>query len=39
MIDDYECGAVGAMKIGRGNHVLGENVSRCHFVHHKFYMT
>jgi hypothetical protein len=26
MIDDDECGAVGGMKIGRENEVLGENL-------------
>jgi hypothetical protein len=27
------------MKIGRGNQVLGENLSQRHFVHHKSHMT
>jgi hypothetical protein len=28
-----KCGAVGGMKIGRGNEVLVENLLQCHFVH------
>jgi hypothetical protein len=39
MIDDDECGAVGGMRIGRGNEILGENLPQCHFVHHKSHMT
>jgi hypothetical protein len=35
MIDDGDCGAIGGMKIGRGTRVLRENLSQCHFVHHK----
>jgi hypothetical protein len=35
MIDDGDCGAVGGMKIGRGNRSLGENLPQQHFVHHK----
>jgi hypothetical protein len=31
-----ECGAVGGMRIGRGNGVLGENLPQRHF---KFHMT
>jgi hypothetical protein len=38
MIDD-ECGAVGAMRIGRGTEILGETLHQCHFVHHKSHMT
>jgi hypothetical protein len=32
-----ECGVFGGMGIGRGTEVLvfGENLSHCHFVHHK----
>jgi hypothetical protein len=37
--DDDECGAIGGMRIGRGNEVLGENLPQCHFVYHKSYMT
>jgi hypothetical protein len=39
MIDDDECGADGGMRIGRETEVLGEILSQCHFVHHKFYVT
>jgi hypothetical protein len=38
MIDD-ECGAVGGMVIGRETEILGENLPRCNFVHHKSHMT
>jgi hypothetical protein len=31
--DDDESGAVGGMRIGKGN------LSECHFVHHKSHMT
>jgi hypothetical protein len=37
--DDDECEAVGGMRIGRGNQVLGENLSRRHFVLHESHMT
>jgi hypothetical protein len=39
MIYDNECGAMGGMRIGRGNEVFGENLPRCHFVHNKSHMT
>jgi hypothetical protein len=37
MIKEQE--ADGDVKIGRGTEVLGENLSQCHFVPHKSYMT
>jgi hypothetical protein len=39
MIDVDECGAVGGMRVGRGNRVIGENLPQSHFVHHKPHMT
>jgi hypothetical protein len=39
MIDNSDCGAVGGMKIGRGNRSTRKNLPQCHFVHHKFHMT
>jgi hypothetical protein len=39
IIDDGDSGAVGGVKIGRGTEVLGGNLSQCHFVHQKSYMT
>jgi hypothetical protein len=36
MINEGDCGAIGGMKIGRGNQVLGENLPQHHFVHHKY---
>jgi hypothetical protein len=33
MIDDDECGAVGGMRIGRGN------LPQFHSIHHKSHMT
>jgi hypothetical protein len=35
---DYGDGETGGMMIGRGEEVLGENVSQCRFVHHKPHM-
>jgi hypothetical protein len=29
--DDNECGAVGGMRVGKRNRVLGENLPQCHF--------
>jgi hypothetical protein len=39
MIDDDECGAVGGMRIDRGNRNIRRNPAQCHFVHHKSHMT
>jgi hypothetical protein len=39
MIDDGDCGAIGGMKIGRGNRSTGRNPPQRHFVHHKSHMT
>jgi hypothetical protein len=38
MIDDGDCGAIGAMNIGRGSRSTGENLSQFHFVHRKSHM-
>jgi hypothetical protein len=37
--DDYEDGEFGGMMIGWETEVLGENLSQCHFVRHKYHMT
>jgi hypothetical protein len=37
--DDDECAAVGGMRIGKGNRILGENLPQCHFVRHIFHIT
>jgi hypothetical protein len=39
MIDDDDCGAIGGMRIGRETVVLGENLPRCHLIHHKSHRT
>jgi hypothetical protein len=39
MIDDGDCGAIGGMKIGRGNQSTRRKPNPCHFVHHKSHMT
>jgi hypothetical protein len=35
----HECRAVGGIKIGRGNQILGEKLSQYHFIHHNSNMT
>jgi hypothetical protein len=37
--DDDECGAIVAMRIGRGNRSTLENLTQSQFVHNKFNMT
>jgi hypothetical protein len=39
MIYEGDCGAIGGMKIDRGNRSIGENLPQRHFVHHKSHMT
>jgi hypothetical protein len=38
IIDEDDCGAIGGMKIGRGNQVLRKNLPQRHFVHQKSHM-
>jgi hypothetical protein len=37
MMNDDECGTIAGM-IGRETEVLGENLPKCRFVHHKYHM-
>jgi hypothetical protein len=37
--DDDEYGAVGGVRIGRGNRSTQRNLPQCYFVHHTSYMT
>jgi hypothetical protein len=39
MIDDGDCGAIGGMKIGRGNRSTWRKPAQFHFVHYKSHMT
>jgi hypothetical protein len=39
MIDEGDCGAIGGMKIGRGNRSTRRKLPQRHFVHHKSHMT
>jgi hypothetical protein len=37
--DDDDCGAIGGMRIGKGNLRTGRKLPQCHFVHNKSHMT
>jgi hypothetical protein len=37
MIVDGDCGAIGGMKIGKGNEILGEKLLQRQFVHQRIY--
>jgi hypothetical protein len=39
MIDDGDCGAIGGMRIGRGNTNTRRKLPQCHLVHHKSNIT
>jgi hypothetical protein len=39
MIGEGDCGAIGGMKIGRGNRSTRRNLPEHHFVHHKSHLT
>jgi hypothetical protein len=39
MIDDYECGAVSGMKIGRGNKITQRKPAPMPLFYQKFHMT
>jgi hypothetical protein len=39
VIDDGDCGAIGGIKIGRGNRSTGGNLPQRHVVHHKSHVT
>jgi hypothetical protein len=37
--DDDQCGAVGGMRIGRGNRNIRREPAQCHVVNHKSHTT
>jgi hypothetical protein len=39
MIGESDCGAIGGMKIGRGNRCTRRKPAQRHFVHHKSHLT